>query len=171
MQKLSLAAAGALALFAVSAAAAHDYRKGDLTIGHPWARPTPEGATVGAAYLSIGNGGKEADRLVSAASPAAEKTELHQTSDEGGVMKMRPVEGGIEIEPGATKELKPGGYHVMLIGLKKRLQEGETIPLTLTLAKAGSIDVEVKVEKTTPASATSAPMHDHDMKGMDRSAH
>ncbi len=171
MPKITSIAAGALALFAACAAYAHQYQKGDLTIFHPWARPTAEGAPAGAAYLSISNGGQEADRLIAAASPAAEKTELHETRDDNGVMKMRPVEGGIEIKPGTSVELKPGGYHIMLIGLKKRLQENEMVPLTLTLAKAGPIDVQVKVEKGQPASATAAPMHDHDMKGMDHSMH
>jgi periplasmic copper chaperone A len=171
MPRLALIAIAALALFAAYPAHAHEYRIGDLTIGHPWARPTAEGASLGAAYLSIKNAGAAPDKLMSAASSVAEKVELHESREESGVMKMRPVEGGIEIAPGATKELKPGGYHIMLIGLKKRLQEGETVPLTLTLAKAGSVDMEIKVEKTAPASATSAPMHDHDMKSMDRSMH
>jgi hypothetical protein len=169
MPKIASMAAGALALFAACAAHAHQYQKGDLTIFHPWARPTAESATLGAAYLSINNDGQEADRLVSAASPAAAKAELHETRDENGVMKMRAVEGGIEIKPGSSVELRPGGYHIMLFGLKKPLQENEMVPLTLTLEKAGPIEVKVKVEKNQPASATAAPMHDHDMK--DHSMH
>ncbi|MFZ1110663.1 MAG: copper chaperone PCu(A)C [Rhodomicrobium sp.] len=169
MPRLVFIAIGAFALMAAYPAAAHEYRKGDLTIFHPWARPTAEGAATGAAYLSIKNGGAAPDKLVSAASPAAEKVELHETREENGVMKMRALEGGIDIEPGASQELKPGGAHIMLIGLKKRLQEGQTIPLTLMLDKAGPIEVEIKVEKREPASA--APKHDHDMKGMDRSMH
>jgi len=171
MPRLVSTAIGALALLAAYSANAHDYSKGDLTILHPWARPTAEGASMGAAYLSIKNAGAAADKLVSASSPVAEKVELHETREENGVMKMRPVEGGLEIAPSASQELKPGGRHIMLIGLKKRLQEGEMVPLTLTLAKAGAIDVEAKVEKREPASATAAPMHGHDMKGMDHSMH
>jgi periplasmic copper chaperone A len=168
MPKLLLALAASVALFAAQAVQARDYKQGGLTISHPWARPTAEGVSLGAAYFSIANSGAEADTLVSAASPASEKTELHETSEENGVMKMRAVAGGIEIKPGATQELKPGGYHVMLIGLTKRLQEGEMVPLTLTFAKAGAIGVEAKVEKKT-AGAGAAPAHD--MKGMNHSAH
>ncbi len=171
MPKLVFIMAGAIALLAAHAADAHEYRKGDLTIVHPWARPTAEGAAAAAVYLVIKNAGPDADKLVSVASPAATKTELHETRDENGVMKMRAVEGGIEIAPGASQALKPGGYHIMLIGLKKRLQEGEMIPLTLTLAKAGAVDVEVKVEKREPESATAAPSEMHGMKGMDHSMH
>jgi periplasmic copper chaperone A len=171
MPKLLITLAATVALFAAQAAQAHEYKQGGLTISHPWARPTAEGAPLGAAYFSIANSGPEADTLVSAASPASEKTELHQTSEGNGVMKMRAVEGGIEIKPGATQDLKPGGYHVMLIGLKKRLQEGEMVPLALTFAKAGAIEVEAKVEKKEPASAEAAPAPAHDMKGMNHSAH
>jgi periplasmic copper chaperone A len=171
MPRLAFIAIGALALLAACPAGAHEYRKGDLTIVHPWARPTADGASMGAAYLSIKNAGAAPDKLVSAASPVAEKVELHESREENGVMTMRPVEGGIEIAPGASQELKPGGYHIMLIGLKKRLQEDQTIPLTLTLANAGPIDVEAKVEKRAPAGATAAPMRAPDMKGMDHSMH
>lgn len=171
MPRFAFIAIGALALLAASPAGAHEYRKGDLTIFHPWARPTAEGSAMGAAYLSIKNAGAAPDKLVSAASPVAKKAELHETREENGVMKMRTVEGGIEIAPGAAQELKPGGYHIMLVGLNKRLQEGEMVPLTLTLAKAGAIEVKIKVEKREPDSATAAPMHGHEMKGMDHSMH
>jgi copper(I)-binding protein len=171
MTRLTFIAAGAFALFAVSAAQSHSYRLGDLTINHPWARPTAEGAKNGAVYLSIKNGGKDADKIVSVESPVAGKTGIHETLDENGVMKMRPVQDGVEIKPGASQEFKPGGYHIMLFDLKKRLQEGETVPLTMTFAKAGSINVDVKVEKTAPDSAEAAPMEMHGMKGMDHSMH
>ncbi len=141
------AAAGALALFSFTSAPAQEFQQGALTIGHPWARQTAEGQKNGAAYLSIKNGGSEGDKLISAESPVAEKTELHETVNEGGVMKMLPVTGGIEVRPGSTVEFKPGGFHVMLIGLNRRLEEGQTIPLTITFAKAGSVHLDAKVEK------------------------
>ncbi len=171
MTKLAILAAGALSLLAIGAVSAHEYEKGDLLIGHPWARPTAEGAKLGAAYLSIENKGKDADKFVSAESPVAEKAELHESREVDGVMTMRPVEGGIEIEPGSKVELKPGGYHIMLFGLKKQLREGEMVPLTVMLAKAGAIDVEIKVEKTGAASAQATPAHDHDMSHMDHMKH
>jgi len=159
MTKLaSLAAAAALALFGFTAAQAQEFRQGDLTISHPWARPTAEGQKNGAAYLSIKNGGSEADKLVSVESPVAERTQLHETLNDNGVMKMRAVTDGIEIQPGAAAEFKPGGSHVMLFGLKKRLEEGQSVPLTLTFAKAGSLSVEVKIEKS---SSGTGEMHGH----------
>jgi periplasmic copper chaperone A len=167
MTKLGILAAGALSLLAAGAVSAHEYKMGDLLIGHPWARPTAEGAKLGAAYLSIENKGKDADKLVSAESPAAEKAELHESREVNGVMTMRAVTGGIEIKPGALVELKPGGYHIMLISLRRQLREGDTIPLTLTLAKAGPVSVEIKVEKTGGASAQATPAHNHDMSHMD----
>lgn len=170
MTRLALIAAGAIALFAANPSQAHDYKKGDLTIFHPWARPAPQGAN-GAVYLVIKNNGKETDKFVSAESSAAEKTELHETIDDNGVMKMRPLKEGIDLKPGASVELKPGGAHIMLIDLKKGLQEGEMVRLTIKLEKAGAIDVDVKVERTAPGTAEAAPMDTHGMKGMDHSMH
>ena len=170
MTKLAILAASVLALFAANAAHAHDYHVKDLTILHPWARPAAEGQT-GAVYLTIKNDGKEDDKFLSAESPAAAKVELHETSDENGVMKMRAVKDGAEVMPGSSLELKPGGYHLMLFDLKKPLEEGAMVPLTITLEKAGAINVDIKVEKTAPGTAEAMPMHMHDMKGMDNSAH
>ncbi|HLN23034.1 MAG TPA: copper chaperone PCu(A)C [Patescibacteria group bacterium] len=126
-------------------AIAHDYKAGDVVIGHPWTRATTGSGQNGAAYLTLVNNGKEADRLIKASTPAAQKAELHTHLVEDGVMKMRPVEG-IDIEPGAPLELKPGGLHVMLLGLKEPLKDGGKIPLTLTFQKAGDVTVEVQVE-------------------------
>lgn len=148
------------AMISAGTAFAHDYKLGAISIGHPWARPTAPGA-AGAAYLSLENSGGEADKLVSAASSVAGTTQLHQTIDEGGVMKMREAAGGVELAPHATVAFKPGGYHIMLMNLKHPLREGEHIPLTLTFAKAGSIGVEVYVEKSATG-GQDAGMHDHD---------
>jgi periplasmic copper chaperone A len=124
---------------------AHDYELKSLAIDHPFARATPPGATVGAAFLTIQNQGKEADRLLGASSPVAGKVELHQMAMGGGMMKMRAVTG-IDLQPGTTVELKPDGYHIMLEGLKHPLKQGESIPLTLTFERAGTIEIPVKVE-------------------------
>lgn len=150
-------------LFAAGTAFADDYKLGNIAIGHPWVRPTAEGAKTGAAYLTLENKGSAPDRLVSAASPVAGKTQIHETTDEGGVMKMREVAGGIELAPEASVALKPGGYHIMFLDLKQKLEEGQHIPMTLTFAKAGSIEVKVHVEKT--------PEGSHDMTGMDHKMH
>jgi hypothetical protein len=128
--------------------AAHEYRQGGLFIHHPWARPTAGESKVGAVYLSVKNNGEQADRLKSASTPIAGKVEIHEsTQDAAGVMRMRQVEGGLAIAPGATVELKPGGLHIMLIDLKQTLSEGQKAPLKLVFEKSGEVDVDIKVEK------------------------
>ena len=94
---------------------------------------------------SITNAGPTPDRLVGGSFPLAAKVEVHEMRMEGDVMRMKPVEGGLEIGPGATVELKPGGYHLMFMDLKEPLKEGETIKGTLVFEKAGSVAVEYAV--------------------------
>jgi copper(I)-binding protein len=146
-------------MFAAFAAGAQEYRLGTLTAEHPWSRPTAGPNKLGAAYLTLKNAGQNADTLQSASSPDAERVEIHEhTQDAGGVMKMRPVEGGLKIPAGGIVEFKPGGYHFMLIGLKHNLEEGQQIPLKLRFAQAGELNIEIKVEKK---SAAPAGMHGH----------
>jgi copper(I)-binding protein len=133
-----------------TATAGESYVLGDLKIDHPWARASAGAAAAGAAYMQISTRGAAADRLVGAATPVAGKAELHTHIVEGDIMRMRPVEF-IAIEPGQAVELKPGGLHVMLIGLKAPLKEGERFPLTLTFAGAGTVTVEVAVESVAAA--------------------
>lgn len=125
----------------------------DITVSSPWARASAPNAPNGAAYLEIANAGKDADRLLSASSPVADKVELHTHLMDNGVMKMRPVEG-FEVAPGAPQVLRPGGNHIMLMGLKQTLKPGASFPVTLTFAKAGAITVEVPVQD---AGAMAAP--------------
>jgi len=134
------------ALLAAPAASAHDYKIGELEIGHPWARMTPAGAKVGGGYLSVHNEGKEADTLVSATAEIAGRAEIHEMSVKDGIMTMRPVSGGVAIPAGAEVKLAPGGYHLMFMELKQPLKQGESFKGTLTFAKAGTVDVEFKVE-------------------------
>jgi periplasmic copper chaperone A len=152
MFRNALLTAAALVLCAGPLAAAEVKLK-HLVIGHPFARATPPGASVAGAFMRVENTGKEADRLLRAASPVASTVEIHEMAMEGGVMKMRAVPG-IDVKPGALVILKPGGYHVMLIGLKKPLVKGETFPLTLTFEKSGSVDVAVAVEAMGAAGHT-----------------
>lgn len=123
---------------------AFEYELGDLTIRHPWARPSIGAAKAGAAYLTIVNQGESADLLIAVASPAAEHVSLHTHLLEGGVAKMRPV-AAAEISPGEPAVLQPGGLHVMLAGLKAPLVEGESFPLSLTFERAGTVTVEVTI--------------------------
>jgi periplasmic copper chaperone A len=115
-----------------------------LEVSGAWARATPGSAPNGAAYVTIQS--PTADRLVSASTPAAKKAELHTMSMQGMVMKMRPL-AGLDIPAGAPVTLKPGGEHIMLLGLSHPLREGQSFPLTLDFEKAGSRTVTVTVEK------------------------
>lgn len=125
---------------------AHGYKLGALEIGHPWTRATPKGATLAAGYMKITNTGTTPDKLVGGTSDFAGRFEIHEMKMDGGVMKMRPVAGGIEIKPGETVELKPGGYHLMFPGLKQPLEKGQKVKGTLQFEKAGKVDVEYAVE-------------------------
>ena len=95
--------------------------------------------------MRLENGGSQDDRLLSAASDAAMRAELHTHIQDGYAVKMRPV-GSIDLPVGASTQLKPGGLHVMLMGLKAPLKQGESFPLTLSFEKAGSITIEVTIE-------------------------
>jgi hypothetical protein len=141
-----------LLLAGLGAASAHGYKLGALEIGHPWARATPPTAPTGGGYLSVKNTGTTPDRLMSASSPAAEIVQVHDMKMEGNVMRMRELDGPLEIKPGETVTLAPGGMHLMMMGLKAPLKQGERVPLTLVFEKAGKIDVELVVVAlgTTP---------------------
>ena len=142
VRRLALAA-----LFAVLAipALALDYKLGAIEIGQPWTRATPPTAPTGGGFLSITNKGTTPDRLIAVKSPAADKVEIHEMKMDGNVMRMRELEKGIEIPPGATVELKPGGLHIMFMGLKAPFAKDAKVPATLVFEKAGSIDVELQV--------------------------
>lgn len=141
LRKITLVAICMTAFF--SAAAAQD--KG-IEIERAHARIIPANR-MGAVYLTIVNGTKETDRLVSASTPMAGTAELHTTTTDNGVMKMRPVENGIVVKPGESAELKPGGLHIMLMNLKSTPKPGESFPLTLTFQKAGAVATTVTVDK------------------------
>lgn len=158
MTKLRLIAALAFAL-SVGPSAAHEYKAGAMMIGHPWSRATPPGAKVGGGYLTIMNHGGAADRLVSVEVPFAEKTEIHESSVEDGVAKMREIAGGVEVKPGETVEFVPGGKHLMFVGLKAPLAKGEKVKGELVFEKAGRVVVEFAVE--APGAKPAAETMDH----------
>ena len=126
------------------AAGAHEYQVGPIRIDHPYARSTVAGQPTGGAYMSFANAGA-GDRLLSASADVATSVELHEMKMEGDVMKMRQVDG-IELGGGKTVELRPGGYHVMFVGLRAPLKEGASFPMKLRFEKAGEVTVEVKIE-------------------------
>ena len=138
--------AAVLAAWAALPALAEDVTIGSMKISAPWARATPKGASVGGSYMKITNIGTVPDRLVGGSTDIASRFEVHEMKMEGGVMKMRPVAGGLEIKPGQTVTFDPGGYHVMLVGLNKQLMQGEHFKATLEFAKAGKVDVDFIVE-------------------------
>ena len=140
-----------VALAALPAATA-DFTKGDIKITQPWARATPGGAKVAVGYLTLTNSGKVADRLIGGTALAAGTFELHDMTMTDGVMRMRRVEKGIEIKPGATVALKPGSLHVMFIDLKQQLKQGDTFKGTLIFEKAGKVEIEYEVAPIGAAS-------------------
>jgi copper(I)-binding protein len=132
-------------VLASSPAAAHRYGKGDLHVRHPWTRATPPGAKVAVGFLEIRNSGNEPDRVVGASTPHAERVELHVMMREGDVMKMRGVQS-FEVPARQRLTLRPGGPHLMIIGLKRPLAKGEQIPLTLRFERGGEVRIELEVQ-------------------------
>jgi periplasmic copper chaperone A len=130
-------------------------------IADAWARATPAGAKTGAAYATLVNGGTTADRLMAVSTPVAGKAQLHAHLDDAGVLRMEMV-AAIELEPGTSTALKPGGQHIMLFELKRPLKQGESFPMAFTFEKAGTIWMQVKVLKAGAMAATDAPAHDMD---------
>jgi len=145
MEKIFIATCVAFVAFASPLAAAHGYIKGNIEVRHPWTRATPPGAEVAAGYLEIRNTGKEPDRVIGASTPAAERVELHMTASEKGVMKMREVTS-VEAPARKRQVLRPGGTHLMIVGLKKPFVKGQRIPLTLRFERAGDVHVELEVQ-------------------------
>jgi copper(I)-binding protein len=117
-----------------------------ISVSDPMARPSPLAGGTGGAFMVIRNGGRQADRLRSASTPAASSVELHETVNDNGVMRMVPQPDGWAIEPGAELVLEPGGKHLMLIDLDRPLQAGDMIELTLNFDKAGPVKVAVPVK-------------------------
>jgi periplasmic copper chaperone A len=115
-----------------------------VQVQHTWSRATVPGQT-GVIYLTISDTGAP-DRLTSVASPVAASAALHESFSENGVSKMREI-AGLAVSPGAPVTLAPGGYHIMLMGLKQPLKQGDAFPVTLTFEKAGAVTATVTVEK------------------------
>ena len=139
-------------VFAVATVYAHGGRAGDVEITHPFATPTPTGASNGAAYVAtLENTGKQPDRLIRVSTPVAQRAEIHTMAvDAGGVMRMREV-GEIALPPGVPVKMRPGdGYHLMLMGLKQPLKEGDKFPMTLEFERGGKAEVEVAVQVPKP---------------------
>ena len=129
-----------------SLARAEDVKAGDLVISQAWSRATPNGAKIGTGYFTIENKGTTADRLIGVSGDISGKIEVHEMSMNNGVMKMRPVDGGLTIESGKTVKLAPNGYHLMIMDLKSPLKQGGKVPVTLEFEKAGKVAVTLDVQ-------------------------
>ena len=123
------------------------------TVKDPWVRGTVAGQKATGLFgkvSSVGGG-----KLVSVASPVAGVVEIHEMSMDGNVMKMRPVPNGLALPPGKVVELKPGGYHVMLMDLKQELKPGDSVPVTLVIEGAGgkreSVELKAPVKPLSDA--------------------
>jgi copper(I)-binding protein len=122
-----------------------------IVVENAWARATPPMAKTGVVYLTIVDHGP-ADKLVAVATPVAGMAHLHETTMNGDVMQMRPVDG-LNVSAKATVTLAPGGLHVMLMELKKPLKQGDSFPLALTFQHAGTLNVTVAVQGMGAAGA------------------
>ncbi len=134
-------------LFALAAttAFAQDAKIGAITIDHPWARATPGAVKNSAAFMTFDNKGA-ADKLISVTGTIAKEIQIHSMITEAGVMKMREITA-LDIPANGKAELKPGGFHVMLIGIPDGLKEGTKFPLKLKFERAGEVTVQVTAEK------------------------
>lgn len=122
-----------------------------VTVEDPWVRATTgaEDTTMTAAFMLLRNTGTEDATLVSASSPVAKNVQLHEMVMRDGAMTMAEAEAGIVVTAGRGKILEPGGYHVMLMGLRGGLVAGDEVELTLELSDGTTIDVTAPVKKFT----------------------
>lgn len=147
-------------LLAPAPAWAHDFKAGALVIDHPYATPTPAGARTGAVYFrTLKNTGREADRLLGARTPAAASVEIHRSTMDGDVMRMRQIDA-LELPPGTELKVRHGGeLHLMLIDLKAPLKEGDRFAIWLRFERAGEREVVVWVQQ--PRDGGAGPAHKH----------
>jgi len=130
-----------------------------ITVHDAWARASAGNASAGAAYLTL-IGGTEPDQVVGVTTQVAATAEVHESFTDGGVMKMRAAPA-LTVPAGKTVSLAPGGYHVMLMGLKQPLIAGQSFPLTVNFAHAAPVTVEVKVLGRGASAADRDPTHTH----------
>lgn len=136
-------AASILSLHTLAVAA--EYKVGNVSVVNPYSRATPEGAMTGAGYMNIKNSGEEDDRLISASCGCASKAEVHEMSNNNNIMSMRHMTEGLIIPAKGEVALKPGGYHIMFMGLKNSFVADGTVKATLTFEKAGEVIISLKV--------------------------
>jgi periplasmic copper chaperone A len=166
IKRVALGAMLAVYLLCAPSGRAEDVKAGDLVITQAWSRATPGGAKIGGGYLTIENKGTAADRLIGGSTDAAARVEIHEMAMNNGIMTMRPLEKGLTIEPGKIVKLAPGGYHLMLMELKRPLRKGDKLSITLEFEKAGKVQVALDIEAVGaqgPAGASGGGMEMHKM--------
>ena len=134
----------AVAMALLAALPALAQQPAPVAVRDAWARATAPGASTGAVYLTLTS--PAGDKLTGVTSPAAPRAGLHETRMDGGIMRMRPVEGGLDLPPGLPVTLAPAGRHIMLEGLTAPLRQGGTVPLRLTFQNAPPLDVQAQVQ-------------------------
>ena len=139
-----------------------------IEVQNSWARATSASQTVGGVFLTLTDHGAP-DRLLSASSPVADHLELHKTVEEAGVMKMLPIPA-LDLATGQSVELKPGSYHLMVMGLKHSLEKGASFPVTLQFEKAGAVTAMVTVQAAGAGGPAMGGMKMDNMGGMKMSA-
>ena len=139
----------------------------EVSVSNAWARASAGMANAGATFLMLKNNGAIDDTLVAAKGNIAKRIELHTHTMEGGVMKMREVEGGIPVPANGMQMLQPGGYHVMLMGLKAPLKQGTSFPLTLIFSNGQETTIDVQVKSPSAMGAMDHSKMDMG-KGMDK---
>lgn len=155
------------ALTLIAALACASVHAQTVQIKDAWARSSVPGQKASGAFMKIS--AKDGARLVGASSPVAGVVQVHEMTMEGNVMKMRAVAGGLDIPAGQTVELKPGGYHVMLMDLKAPLVKDSSVALTLVFKDAKG--VESKVDLKVPVASSAPGAKADDMPAMDHSKH
>lgn len=162
LKRRSLVCAGIGSLVTLTTGAfAHEQKAGSLTILHPWARATAGAQKNGAVYALVRNDGSSPDRIVGARTPEASRAEIHSSTVTDGIARMVPLEG-IDVPANGEALLMPGGVHIMLVGLKNKLYEATSFPMTLVFAKAGEVPIEVMVESVTYGSQKTDDGHQAD---------
>lgn len=134
------------------------FKAGSLVIDTPWTRATPKGAQVAGGFMRITNAGATPDRLIGGSFALSKRFEIHEMSVIDGMMRMRPVEGGLPIPPGATVELKPGSFHVMMLDLTQPVEQGAPIKSVLKFEKAGDVAIEFAVARIGAAAPDPSPL-------------
>ena len=155
--KPTLATVLLAASLATTPSLARDYKIGSIEIVQPWSRATPSTAPSAGGFLTLTNKGDAPDRLIAIETPAAKQAEIHEMKMDGAVMRMRELENGVVLPPGQTIELKPGGYHVMFMGLRAPFVKDQKVPATLVFEKAGRIDIEFQVDALGATQPTKHP--------------